>query len=200
MKKVFSLLLVISAIFLSVAAAEIRLDYDLMTEEELLQLIDEIAEKVESYGYTVTVQKQDNTQVTDIALSGELEATEQDQDVKKEYPISISYIRVTNKKGLSSKKDCTVCFKSTCEKEIRRVYFKGTCYNRVDEYCGTVNMPCTGPFNNGDAYSSFYQADLWSDNAASYIVLTEVRIVFMDNTEITIDNPDEIDRLFAKTE
>lgn len=200
MKKLFSLFLVMAVLCVSVAVAEVGLDYDRMTEDELLRIVAELSEKLEDYGYTVTVQKAEAPQNVKAAFEQETENTDQVSDILYEYPISIQYARVTNNKGLSTRKDCTISFKNTSEKTIKRVYFSGTCYNRVDEHCGYVSMSCTGPFESGNGYSTFYKADAWKDSAASRIVLTSVRIVYMDDMEIIIDSEEDIERLFVRND
>ena len=198
MKKLFSLFLVMTVLYLSVAVAEVGLDYERMTEEELLRIVEELSDKLEDYGYTISIQEAEAPQYMNEGAEEDTGNTEQMSDVLDEYPISIRYIKVTNDKGLSTRKDCTVSFKNTSEKEIKRVYFFGTCYNRVDERCGGIAMSCTGPFKAEGGYSTFYNADQWKDQAASYIVLTQIEIIYMDDSKLVIDNMDAIERLFVQ--
>ena len=200
MKKLFSLFLVMTVLYLSVAVAEVGLDYERMTEEELLRIVEELSDKLEDYGYTISIQEAEAPQYMNEGAEEDTGNTEQMSDVLDEYPISIKYARVTNDKGLSTRKDCSVSFKNTSEAPIKRVYFSGVCYNRVDERCGSFSMGCTGPFESGDGYKRFYQADIWRDSAASRIVLTSVRIVYMDDMEIIIDSEEDIERLFVRNE
>lgn len=196
MKKLFAIALAIFIWTASFAGAEIRLDYEQMTETELLLVLSEISEQLEKYGYTVTAQKTDG-----VVAPSEDEDVSRTQEDDYDYPISIEYIGVTNSKGLSTWKDTTISFRNTSDKTIRRVYFGVQCFNRVDELCGGVQMEVTGPFEpNEEFYHRHVFTDVWRDSAAARNVLFDVRVVFMDNTEIVIESEDELEQLFVKVD
>ena len=110
--------------------------------------------------------------------------------------------------------DMKIAWENTSSKTIKYIYFTVEAYNAVDDkvYCeiGDYNEftgYSTGPFETGytnllyDDWEDEYSIDTYWENCyynsdIRYFVLTNIRIVYMDNTEENI-NKDYVDYSFA---
>ena len=102
--------------------------------------------------------------------------------------------------------DMKIAWENTSSKTIKYVYFTVEAYNAVDDkvYCeiGDYNEftgYSTGPFEAGyttliyDSDDDEYYVDVYWENCyynsnIRYFILTNIRIIYMDNTEIQIDD------------
>ena len=111
--------------------------------------------------------------------------------------------------------DMQIAWENTSSKTIKYIYFTVEAYNAVDDkvYCeiGDYNEfegYATGPFESGfstliyDSSKDEYYVDMYWENCyynsdIRYFELTNIRIVYMDNTEIEI-NKDYVGYAFAE--
>lgn len=110
--------------------------------------------------------------------------------------------------------DMQIAWENTSSKSIKYVYFTVEAYNAVDDkvYCeirdyNEFTGRATGPFESGyttllyDAGDDEYSIDMYWDNCyynstVRYFVLTNIHIIYMDNSEVNIDS-DYTDYAFA---
>lgn len=134
---------------------------------------------------------------------------EEVQSLVKVYSVFVDEINSAG--GVNMK----IAFENTSSKTIKYIYFTVEAYNAVDDkvYCEIRNYNkftgyLTGPLESGysslvyDADDDVYYADTYWENCyynsdISYFVLNNIRIVYMDNTEIEI-NEDYVDYAFTE--
>ena len=134
---------------------------------------------------------------------------EEVQSLVKVYSVFVDEINSAG--GVNMK----IAFENTSSKTIKYIYFTVEAYNAVDDkvYCEIRNYNeftgyLTGPLESG--YSSLiydekkdeYSVDTYWENCyynsdIRYFVLNNIRIVYMDNTEIEI-NEDYVDYAFVE--
>ena len=94
--------------------------------------------------------------------------------------------------------DIYMSFKNTSDKTIKYFIWYGRVLNRVDDpvpdlKTGEISKRgrCMGPIEPGQMVEEYW-SNMWYNRLAQKILITKVKLIYMDETSISIDNVNKL--------